>query len=198
MAAVRRASTPSCTPWPTSVQRSRCDREVLFSRFARCLGRRTCLPLHSSRSVWRYSLRSAGRTNERPGTCAVGLQAVICLLHSRDMQASIIAKLLQNISLERRRHLRRLSRPAWLGTLRRTTPLSDEWGFDRGTPVDRYYIECFLEEHHRDIHGRVLELRDSTYTDRYGIDVERSDVLDINPANSRATIIADLTAAHAI
>jgi SAM-dependent methyltransferase len=114
------------------------------------------------------------------------------------MQSSIIAKLLQNISLERRRHLRRLSRPAWLGTIRGTTPLSNEWGFDRGTPVDRYYIERFLEKHRPDIHGRVLELRDSGYTDRYGIDVDRSDVIDINPANTRATIIADLTAADAI
>ena len=46
-----------------------------------------------------------------------------------------------------RRRLRRLARPAWLGTLRRLTPLSDYWGFDRGAPVDRYYIERFLEQH---------------------------------------------------
>jgi len=33
------------------------------------------------------------------------------------------------------RALRRLTRPAWLGTIRRTTPLSAVYGFDRGTPV---------------------------------------------------------------
>src|SRR5215218_7850047 len=27
---------------------------------------------------------------------------------------------------------------------RHVTPVSREWGFDRGTPVDRYYVECFL------------------------------------------------------
>jgi hypothetical protein len=30
--------------------------------------------------------------------------------------------------------------------LRRTTPLTDCWGADRGTPVDRYYVERLLSE----------------------------------------------------
>jgi|SRR6266851_2361814 len=97
-----------------------------------------------------------------------------------------------------RRRLRRLIRPAWLGTLRRLTPLSDSWGFDRGTPVDRYYIEQFLEQHRQDIRGRVLEIRDSTYTNRFGTGVEQRDVLDLNPSNAQATIIADLAAAEAV
>jgi hypothetical protein len=97
-----------------------------------------------------------------------------------------------------RQRLRRLTRPAWLGTLRRTTPLSDHWGFDRGTPIDRYYIECFLKEHREDIRGHVLEVRDSRYSDRYGVSVQRRDVLDVDPTNSNATIVADLTAADAI
>jgi hypothetical protein len=42
-----------------------------------------------------------------------------------------------------RHRLRRILRPAFLGIARRTTPLSRHWGFDRGTPVDRYYIERF-------------------------------------------------------
>ncbi len=96
------------------------------------------------------------------------------------------------------KRLRRLYRPAWLGTLRRTTPLSDRWGYDRGTPVDRYYIERFLDAHRADIHGRVLEIKDSAYTDRFGRGVERRDVLDINGANPHATIVADLTAADTI
>jgi SAM-dependent methyltransferase len=97
-----------------------------------------------------------------------------------------------------RQRLQRLTRPAWLGTLRRTTPLSDHWGFDRGTPLDRYYIERFLDEHRQDIRGRVLEVRDSRYTDRYGIGIEHREVLDIDPSNPHATIVADLTAADAI
>ena len=33
-----------------------------------------------------------------------------------------------------------------MGSLRRVVPLSQEFGFDRGLPVDRFYIEAFLEE----------------------------------------------------
>jgi SAM-dependent methyltransferase len=91
-----------------------------------------------------------------------------------------------------------LRRPIWIGSLRRTTPISEHWGFDRGTPVDRYYIERFLEERSSDIRGRVLEVMDSRYTDRFGSAVERSDVLDIDTDNANATIVADLAAAEAI
>ncbi|MEJ7811901.1 MAG: methyltransferase domain-containing protein [Gemmatimonadaceae bacterium] len=97
-----------------------------------------------------------------------------------------------------RQRLRRLLRPAVLGSLRRTTPLGDHWGYDRGTPVDRYYVERFLDEHRRDIRGRVLEVKDGEYTELYGTGVERRDVLDIDAANPHATIIADLAAAHSI
>jgi SAM-dependent methyltransferase len=100
---------------------------------------------------------------------------------------------------ERLRHLyRRIRRPAILGTLRRTIPLSPVYGYDRGTPVDRYYIEAFLEAHRQDIRGRVLEVKDSGYTDRFGRGVTERAVLDIDAANPRATIVADLAAADAI
>src|SRR5262245_14131445 len=104
----------------------------------------------------------------------------------------------QHLPLAIRQRLRRLLRPAWLGTLRRLTPLSDSWGMDRGTPVDRYYIEQFLAEHRADIHGRVLEGRDDHYSTRFGSGVLKQDVLDINPANPQATLVADLAAADAI
>lgn len=93
---------------------------------------------------------------------------------------------------ENDRRWRRLLRPAWPAFLRRTRPLSDFWGFDRGTPVDRHYIEGFLAGHRGDIRGRVLEVQDSGYTDRFGSGVEKKDVLDIDPANPKATIVADL------
>ena len=97
-----------------------------------------------------------------------------------------------------RRRLQRLRRPAWLGSLRRTTPLSDHWGRDRGTPVDRYYIERFLAAERGAIRGRVLEVMNAEYTDRFGAAVERSDVLDIDSSNASATIVADLAAADDI
>jgi SAM-dependent methyltransferase len=94
--------------------------------------------------------------------------------------------------------IRRLRRPAWLGTLRRTTPLSDGFGFDRGTPVDRYFIERFLDENRSAIRGRVLEIKNSKYTQRFGVDVVERDVLDIDPTNRTATIVADLAAADSV
>jgi hypothetical protein len=85
-----------------------------------------------------------------------------------------------------------------MGSLRRTTPLSDHWGFDRGRPVDRYYIDSFLKKHKQDIHGRMLEILNTQYTDQYGAAIESKDILDIDPANQQATIIADLAAADSI
>jgi SAM-dependent methyltransferase len=81
------------------------------------------------------------------------------------------------------------------GSLRRVTPISDSFGYDRGLPIDRYYIERFLEEHSGTIRGRVLEVGDSTYTSRFGSDaaVERADILDVRADNPRATIVGDLT-----
>jgi SAM-dependent methyltransferase len=84
------------------------------------------------------------------------------------------------------------------GALRRLTPVSDQWGFDRGGALDRYYIEAFLARYSRDIAGRVLEVKDSQYTQRFGHDINGADVLDINPNNTRATIHADLSGAVGI
>lgn len=93
---------------------------------------------------------------------------------------------------------RGLSRVDW-GDLRRLKPLSQHWGRDRGQPIDRHYIEGFLETHRADVRGRVLEVRDSAYTQRFGGDaVTARDVVDIDPANHLATVIADLRGADAI
>ena len=45
-----------------------------------------------------------------------------------------------------------------LGDPDRVRPISEDWGFDRGQPVDRYFIESFLFGHATDIRGRVLEV----------------------------------------
>lgn len=85
-----------------------------------------------------------------------------------------------------------------LGTLRRPTPLSDHWGADRGMPIDRYYIERFLESRSAAISGRVLEVRDSRYTEQFGTGVTRTDIVDLDATNPAATIVADLTSADRI
>jgi len=80
------------------------------------------------------------------------------------------------------------------GDLRRVTPISQCFGFDRGLPVDRYYIDRFLARHASRIVGRVLEIGDDSYTRRFGGSrVRRSDVLHVRPGNPRATLIGDLT-----
>jgi len=97
-----------------------------------------------------------------------------------------------------RKRLQRVRHPAWLGTIRRTKPLSDHYGRDRGTPIDRYYIEQFLAAERAAIRGRVLEVMNRDYTVRFGAAVDSSDVLDIDPGNPDATIVGDLTSADAV
>jgi glycosyltransferase involved in cell wall biosynthesis len=82
------------------------------------------------------------------------------------------------------------------GDLRRTNPISREYGYDRGLPIDRYYIEGFLSRHAEDIHGQVIEIGDAAYTRQFGGSrVTTSDVLHVDEANPAATIIGDLTCA---
>ncbi len=86
-----------------------------------------------------------------------------------------------------------------LGDLRRLEPISRSFGFDRGQPVDHHYIARVLAAHAADIRGHVLEIGDDGYTRRFGADrVTRSDVLDHNPENRRATIVADLARADEV
>jgi glycosyltransferase involved in cell wall biosynthesis len=83
-----------------------------------------------------------------------------------------------------------------LGDLDRETPVSRSWGYDRGTPIDRYYIESFLADHAAEIRGRVLEAGDDEYTRRFGGgNVEHADVLHVNAGNPKASIVADLASA---
>ncbi len=72
-------------------------------------------------------------------------------------------------------------------------PLSDKFGFDRGTPVDRHYIEAFLAENAESIKGVCLEIHDDAYAKKYGgSKVTRCDVLDVDTGNKMATIVGDL------
>jgi hypothetical protein len=86
--------------------------------------------------------------------------------------------------------------PRW-GNLRRVQPFSTAYGFDRGTPVDRYYLDRFLDANRRAITGRVLEVQVPSYTKRFGHDVRESHTVDINPA-FRATYTCDLAVAAEI
>ena len=85
------------------------------------------------------------------------------------------------------------------GSLRRVVPISRHFGFDRGTPIDRYYIEKFLEKNAEDIRGRTLEIGDDSYTQQFGDDqTTKRDVLHVHADNASATFVGDLTNADHI
>lgn len=50
-----------------------------------------------------------------------------------------------------------------------TSPVSDVFGFDRGTPIDRYYIEKFLQKESSRVSDviNVLEVEETTYSQKY-------------------------------
>jgi SAM-dependent methyltransferase len=79
------------------------------------------------------------------------------------------------------------------GDLRRTEPFSRQFGYDRGTPIDRVYLDDFLGRHADDVRGAVLEVGEPHYTERFGGGrVASTDVVDVDPNNPRATLVGDL------
>ena len=84
-------------------------------------------------------------------------------------------------------------RAVLLGGRRSTQPISALWGNDRGTPIDRHFIDRFLDEHRGDIRGDVLEMKDTRYSDVFASETGVVDVLDIDPDNEQATVVGDLT-----
>ncbi|MFP5319129.1 MAG: methyltransferase domain-containing protein [Acidimicrobiia bacterium] len=62
-------------------------------------------------------------------------------------------------------------------------------------PIDRFYIETFLQEAAGDIRGHVLEIGEDLYVRRFGAGVTAVDILDVDADNPKATIVADLAQA---
>jgi glycosyltransferase involved in cell wall biosynthesis len=106
--------------------------------------------------------------------------------------------LLKNIRLQLRCRARRTWPPppgkVDFGQLDSVRPISLDFGWDRGTPIDRYYIESFLARRAADIRGRVLEVGDDGYCRRYGgSHITQQDVLHVDVKNQHATLVGDLT-----
>ena len=70
--------------------------------------------------------------------------------------------------------------PRW-GNLRRLKPFSNNFGLERGTPVDRYYVDRFFERHRAEITGDVLEIDRNIYSRRFGHDLRTVHSFDIEP-----------------
>lgn len=107
----------------------------------------------------------------------------------------------ETIATLQRRVANRLRKPpvGWVrfGSLRRTEPVSRSYGWDRGRPIDRYYIETFLAAQGPLITGAVLEIGERVYTERFGRGVTRSDMLHVDQVDG-ATYVADLTDAAVV
>src|SRR3989338_441204 len=92
-----------------------------------------------------------------------------------------------------RKTIRRILKPAWFYFIRKSLkPISHRYGMNRGIPIDRYYINKFLLENKKYIKGACLEIRDGRYGQAYQDQIEKSDILDIDPQNKNATIHGDL------
>jgi hypothetical protein len=77
--------------------------------------------------------------------------------------------------------------------LKRIKPISSVFGFDRGTPIDRYYIDKFLSLNSSIIKGTVLEIADDTYSKKFGQPDIKQEILHFDDSNKKATIVGDLT-----
>ncbi len=80
-----------------------------------------------------------------------------------------------------------------MGNLREIRPVSNQFGTDRGTPIDRYYIERFLQSHSGRVQGRILEVGESHYARKFGSKAESIDVIHPTPGVDGVTIEGDLT-----
>jgi len=85
-----------------------------------------------------------------------------------------------------------LRKPDW-HNLRSLDPISSSFGWNRGTPIDRIFIEDFLKKNKGSIKGRTLEISDNFYSKKFGTAVEKFEILHLTPDNDKATIIGDLT-----
>jgi len=81
-----------------------------------------------------------------------------------------------------------------LGQIAKDEPLCREFGYGRGKPIDRHYIETFLAVHSDDIRGDVLEAGDNAYSKMFGGDgISRQHVIHVRPDHPGATICGDLS-----
>lgn len=87
---------------------------------------------------------------------------------------------------------RSLRRRALLATTGPHRPVSGHWGYDRGQPIDRWYIEAFLGDNRDDVRGDALEVKSDAYVRRYGTSLGTVHVLDVDAANRDADVVGDL------
>lgn len=78
-------------------------------------------------------------------------------------------------------------------------PISRLFGTDRGKPIDRYYIEKFIEEQSALIYGNVMEIGGRDYSQKYGEGkIDKSYVLHVTEAKDALSIKGNLETGEGI
>lgn len=78
-----------------------------------------------------------------------------------------------------------------------TERVSTEFGYDRGKPLDRHYVEDFLARHAQLIHGHVLEIGDTAYTTQFGGDrVVSAEAFHRFAGQPGVTYVGDISGVH--
>ncbi len=142
---------------------------------------------------WALDVQGRHETPAREAGLTADWEAGRAALHNQyvSLRARLSAILPSGLWSRLRTMKNRLLRPIDLSSVR---PTSDDFGYDRGLPIDRYFIEAFLARHSADIAGSVLEIGDNSYSRRFGGDrISRQDVLLVHNAPG-ATIVGDMAA----
>lgn len=151
------------------------------------------------RRRWRsyYACEMLGATRRRWASDRSLGAAARGVLQALSVSPATIARALAQSARRRlpaARGRRRALGAVRLGDLDTVEPISDDFGFERGTPIDRFYIEQFLQRNAGDIAGRVLEVGDDAYCRRFGGQrITQQDVLHVSADNPAATLVGDLS-----
>lgn len=103
----------------------------------------------------------------------------------------MLKSIIKNLYLK----IKRFFTPSTLSLLNKHSlhPFSKKFGFDYGTPIDRFYTDIFLSKNQNYITGNICEIAENQYTTKFGHNVSQSTILHVDSSNKRANLIADLT-----
>ncbi len=149
---------------------------------------------HTGQRYWRAYYRSGWPESIKGTGVLVGIL--------RRIARSVVRRAKNRLRGGRIHRLWRRSTQRWppvfghvrYGDFASTTPIDPDFGYSRGNPVDRYYIENFLKQNSPDIKGRVLEVAEDTYSKQFGgAQITQQDVLHYDLPDPIVTILGDLT-----
>jgi hypothetical protein len=81
----------------------------------------------------------------------------------------------------------------------RINPLNDVFGYRRGTPIDRFYIQKAIGEYSKEIKGSVLEVGGNEYTKCFSqTEMADSFILNYSPMEGNNVIVGDLADSNSL